>query len=99
MPTKLNSFTPMPKKTRREKIIADYRNKLRLIHDVHPPPISATASFQSTTHHPLPKHSATVALDPKENSAIRRDLVKTVLLATIAIAAEFGLYWYWKRPA
>mgnify|MGYP001566810278 CR=1 FL=1 len=89
----------MPKKTRREKIIADYRNKLRLIHDVHLPSVSATVSFQPTTHQPLPKHSTTFALDPKEFSAIRRDLVKTVLLATIAIAAEFGLYWYWKRPA
>jgi len=86
----------MPKKTRREKIIADYRNKLRLSRDVHPHPVSAPASLQPTRPS-LPKQTAAFALDAKEFSAIKGNLIKTVLLATIAIAVEFGLFWWWKR--
>jgi len=87
----------MPKKTRREKIIADYRKKLLFIHEApHPQPVPG--SYQLAAHHVI-KQDPTLALDTRELSAIKRDIVKTVLLATIAIAAEVALHWFWKKPA
>ena len=71
----------MPKKSKREKILADSRR----------PTFQFVAS-------PILKQSAPQTLaDTGELTAIKKDLVKTVILATIAIAAELVLYWFERR--
>lgn len=68
----------MPKKTKQEKIIAEYRRK-----------------FQYTYAQPIPLSPPTQksqTVDTSEFTQIRRDLVKTLVLAAIAIAIEFIFY-------
>ncbi len=81
----------MPKKTRREKIIADYRKKLQRLPEV---PHHLSMSVLPLTRESVSTHQ--LALDPNELSAIKQNIVKTVLLATLAIAGEIALYWFWK---
>lgn len=77
----------MPKKTRREKIIADSRNKLHT-------PSAHVYQFK------VQPASLKQALDQSEQTAeliqIKRDLAKTILLAVGAFGMEFGLFWFWK---
>ncbi|OGG30740.1 hypothetical protein A2973_03290 [Candidatus Gottesmanbacteria bacterium RIFCSPLOWO2_01_FULL_49_10] len=93
----------MPKKTKKEKIIAEYRRKLLLSPTVvqnspHPPTPTpsdreekGTFSYQFS---PLPARGAPTQL-PKEDAIlfaeIRRDLIKTVILAAIAVSVELFL--------
>jgi len=74
----------MPKKTKREKIIAEYRRKLTSIRETVP---------ASTPYVYQPKSSASsnaTAFQPMDQ-AIRRDLIKTLILASIAIGGEIVL--------
>lgn len=75
----------MPKKTKREKIIAEYRRKRdELMSETTPTPTpyvyqaKSSASFNTTAAQPIDR-------------AIRRDLVKTLILASIAIGGEVAL--------
>ena len=75
----------MPKKTKREKIIAEYRRKRdELTRETVPTPTpyvyqtKSSASFNTTAFQPIDR-------------AIRRDLVKTLILASIAIGGEVAL--------
>ena len=94
----------MPKKTKREKIIADYRKKLQLIEAKSLQSLSpitkqqhSGASYKIAPQPSSVSHKqATLALDEKELRSITRDLIKTVALAGIAIAGELALYWFWK---
>lgn len=90
----------MPKKTRKEKIIAQYRRKLQGLHETAPastvlkqsarlehPPFSSPFVYQAKTND---SHSAVIAIQPIDQ-AIRKDLVKTLMLAAIAIGGEVVL--------
>lgn len=75
----------MPKKTKREKIIAEYRRKRdELMSKAVPSPTpyvyqaKSSASFNTT---------ASQLID----QAIRRDLIKTLILASIAIGGEVAI--------
>ncbi len=79
----------MPKKTRKEKIIADLRRKLR-------------AGDSPTIAYQMPKPEDLTA--PREDKpdapslqAIRNDLKKTLLLAFAAIASEVALFFLFER--
>lgn len=71
----------MPKKSKREKMLADTRR----------------STFQFVASPILKQSESHEIADTSELTAIKKDLVKTVILATIAIAAELVLYWFERR--
>lgn len=75
----------MPKKTKREKIIAEYRRKLTSISDIVP---TSTPSAPYIYHAKTEINHQRVAEALPMDSAIRRDLIKTLILASIAIVGE-----------
>ncbi|MEK7129603.1 MAG: hypothetical protein AAB803_01165 [Patescibacteria group bacterium] len=95
----------MPKKTKREKIIADYRKKLQRVQQLQESsPTSANPSpgiqapvntyrFITRTQTSLP---ASKAAAESELIYIKHDLTKTLLLASLAIGGELALFWFWK---
>jgi hypothetical protein len=93
----------MPKKSKKEKILADIRRRAHTEQSLtaHIPSLvkeetSPTFRFQvkkeATT--PARKH---IQENTTELTAIKRDLYKTFILATMAIAAEVIIYWFSKR--
>lgn len=75
----------MPKKTKREKIIAEYRRKRdEFIRETVPTPTPYVYQAKSSAS------SNTTAFQPMDQ-AIRRDLIKTLILASIAIGGEVAL--------
>lgn len=82
----------MPRKTRKEKIIADLRRKLQHL-EISPMPTSVE---------PLPEpQQDTVKKTPvdiditrfsSDTSFIKKDLKKTLFISTLAIVVEFVLY-------
>jgi hypothetical protein len=98
----------MPKKTKREKILAEAR---RIIREAK----SGTPVPRSTTNVPAPDHEiaqtsgyhfapiahkeptrqqvTSFVPDDAEFTAIRKNLIKTILIASGALAVEFVLYW------
>jgi hypothetical protein len=67
---------PMPKKTKKEKLMAEKR---RPTYEYKNPHVTET-SIQKTD-------------DMIELTAIKTDLVKTLILASIAIGIELTIYW------
>ena len=92
----------MPKKTKKEKIIAEYRRKLQTVQFVNPKTEFTNHLFKQTPQQqplahiaPLPVLS-TKPLTPENTSeiiAIKHDLIKTLILASIAITIELLLYY------
>ena len=90
----------MPRKTRKEKIIADLRRKVQKLsvapadHTIaYKPKKEIVASVSPVVRH-VPKASVTMHADKLNADAmmIRRDLKKTFIISTLAIVAEFVLY-------
>src|SRR5258706_9533955 len=90
----------MPKKSKKEKIIAEQKRKLH----VHLPLASSaitsgaeqqapTFQFQLTKKQPTYPPAQTYS-DQAELIAIKRDLTKTLVLAFIAVSIELALYWF-----
>ncbi|MBI5620502.1 hypothetical protein HY949_01870 [Candidatus Gottesmanbacteria bacterium] len=91
----------MPKKTKKEKIIAQYRRKLSRMHE----PVPEAFPHQVNTLHPVTKsptspfifqakpHAAftNASIIQPMDQAIRRDLIKTLVLAAMAIGGEIIL--------
>lgn len=81
----------MPKKTKKEKIIAQYRRKLSTIREAVPMTLAATSPspyvYQAKNS---ASHRVVLAVQPIDH-AIRRDLIKTLILATVAIVGEVVL--------
>lgn len=91
----------MPKKTKKEKIIAQYRRKLQKIHETaipiadrisqsqsdKQPTTSSPFVFQATTNADHTTGAQITSMD----QAIRGSLIKTLILATMAIGAEVVL--------
>lgn len=89
----------MPKKSKREKMLADIRRRARTERVITVPapssPIREQAStFRFTTVSPIKPAVAHVITDTGELVAIKKDLNKTAVLSIIAIAAELVLYWF-----
>lgn len=92
----------MPKKTKKEKIIADYRRKLATSYSLPETTMSSSASnpLASRASYSLHLPADPLSTQPKHDEinnsqlpAIKKDLVKTMTLAIVAIAIEFLLYW------
>lgn len=87
----------MPKKSRREKILADIRRRARTEHvqqivSVQSPVIAQTTTFRFTAPRISKTQEVTLQASTSELAAIKRDLIKTFILASIAIAGEITIY-------
>lgn len=88
----------MPKKSKKEKIIADLRRRVRTEQTLtaHIPTLvkeetAPTFRFQVKQEGTVPVHTG----DPQQASeltAVKKDLSKTFILAVLAIAAEVIIY-------
>lgn len=88
----------MPKKSKREKMLADIRRRARTERVISVPasasPIQDHASTFKFTATPFDQPNVPqVMTDTTELTAIKKDLYKTAILSVVAIAAEFTLYW------
>ncbi len=81
----------MPKKTKKEKIIAEYRKRLETVKTETSP--NTKYQLPNTNYSPA---KATITLPIQNNSYIMKDLKKTFLLAILAIGIEFGIYFFTK---
>jgi hypothetical protein len=92
----------MPKKTKREKILARARRIIRE-QSSNPPDLPAVTPNQVSVPHtvnpysfkPAPVSSLTYKQtddDIREFAAIRRDLIKTIILSAAAVIVEIILY-------
>ena len=83
----------MPKKTKRQKLLSDHRRSLHkfvhiIQHDV-PQKTSSIFHYQAPIDTPIQEIS-NGATD--ELHTIKTDLSKTIILATLAIGIEVGVY-------
>ena len=78
----------MPKKSKKEKIIAELRRKVQTQQILTPSP---TFQYQAIKENTIPvlQH---VQQHSSELIAIKKDLYKTFILAVVAIAAEIIIY-------
>lgn len=90
----------MPKKSKKEKILADLRRRVRTEQSLttHVPTlvkeeVSPTFRFQLKKEADMPVRQQ-VQQNSSELTAIKRGLYKTFILATLAIAAEVIIYWF-----
>jgi hypothetical protein len=91
----------MPKKTKREKIIAEYRRALQNGR-IPSTPLNAINNTPKTRNDSKPyQFSAPVIIPPKpqpiqtdesEFKVIRKDLMRKMVIAGVAIASEFIIY-------
>jgi len=93
----------MPKKTKKQKAIAErhrsiFQSQVRSTdqqpHTYTLTPVSSLNDPVRSINKPAPAHG-----DPSrtpETAAIRTDLIKTLLLATLAFAVELSLYYLWE---
>src|SRR5688572_30372415 len=89
----------MPKKSKKEKIIAEQKRRLHPHNPVTPQVLmdsavqqSPTFKFQLNKKHIIPSVETTYS-DQTELTAIKHDLTKTLILAFVAVSAELALYW------
>ena len=90
----------MPKKSKKEKILADLRRRVRTEQSLttHIPTLvkeetSPAFRFQLKKEADVPVREQ-VQQNSSELTAIKRDLYKTFILATLAIATEVIIYWF-----
>ncbi|MFH0749417.1 MAG: hypothetical protein V1917_00705 [Candidatus Gottesmanbacteria bacterium] len=88
----------MPKKTKKAKLIAEYRRKLQRLDDV--PHIEQTPSLQQPARSiftlpvlapTLSTTTTTLSFPETESRAIRKDLVKTLIVVFLFIVFELFL--------
>jgi len=99
----------MPKKTKKEKLLAELRRnstreEISNSSSVQPSQQSVTQQtkidgsyrFISKTMNPA---SIPTSIEINELHAIRKNLLKTLVLSLVAFAGELALYWHWElRP-
>jgi hypothetical protein len=100
------SLPGMPKKTKKEKIIAEYRRKMASFSHTDkltvPSPsdemVKKESPKQTFSYIPIAsptqqaRSPSTLTLDPKEFLAIKKDLLWTLILTMIIIMGEIGLW-------
>lgn len=87
----------MPKKTKREKVLAERHRKLETTYSSYPDNTpnqkSIPDSYTLPTVHTLPVTPVKQPESDNHYNDIRSDLKKTLMLATTAIGIELLLYW------
>ena len=98
------SLPGMPKKTKREKIIAEYRRKLSIVsargESAKPmrEPVQTDNShtsiptFTLTNNRPNNEHRDAVSLDPQEFLAIKKDLMMTLVLTGCILVGQIIIW-------
>ncbi len=90
----------MPKKSKKDKILADIRRRAHTEQSVttHLPTLvkeDAAPTFRFQLKKEVAPHAPReTEQNTSELAAVKRDLYKTFILATLAIAAEFFIYWF-----
>lgn len=90
----------MPKKTRKDKIMAERRRQRQSVTSPqtsalqHASPTSPTYTFVSPADK---KMQQTIAERSVELVSIQRDLLKTIILAALAFGVELYIYWLLKN--
>jgi len=82
----------MPKKTKKEKLIAQYRKKLQQLEST---PIQPIASSNYILPKDVPKRDViptALALDKNEFLAIQKDLVKTLIVICLFFGVELVIW-------
>lgn len=92
----------MPKKTKKAKLIAEYRRKLQQLEGttvqqpvrIHQEPVSTTYSTYAIPKGIQKKETPTetIALPPLEFLGIKKDLVKTLGIIILFFSIEFALW-------
>lgn len=93
----------MPKKTKKEKALAQARRIILNARDQSPssipqivqikqPDVRPVSTFEFKSKPVTPVSAKLSVSDEQEFIAIRKDIVKTVVLASIAIAFEYVVY-------
>ncbi|MDH7476496.1 MAG: hypothetical protein QHH09_03435 [Microgenomates group bacterium] len=93
----------MPKKTKKEKIIAEYRKRLKLLRltkivpeKAPSPEIQIEKSFTNLVKEPEPKKQINLNIDTSEDDKIKifflNDFKKSLFLTTLIIALEIIFY-------
>ena len=94
----------MPKKTKKEKLIAEYRRKLRHLSETsissvtkpHPDRDSHTDTIPSFTYHQGAEKSPVIetqtALNTEEFRFIKKDLRGTLILVLLLLITEVGIW-------
>jgi len=83
----------MPKKTKKAKLIAEYRRKLQHLEGT-PIPVSSTRSHEVFTlpvMTPNLQKTVTAEIPTDESRAIKKDLIKTVSIVLLFLIFEFFL--------
>lgn len=78
------------KKTKKEKILAEYRRKLATL--TPPTPVAPTVTYQAPKVSVVP-----VKNGPTDYSYVTADLRRVVILTALAICAQVVLWYLWKR--
>ena len=98
----------MPKKTKREKLIAEYRRKIEVLgqspieHESHEKiasvsPISQTTYSLAATHPSVSSaSSSSLSINVDEFTAIRQDLIRTLIIVSIFLSVEIALWQFLK---
>ena len=96
----------MPKKTKREKVIAEYRRKISSVQFVHPekPTVDQHTATSSPSKPQQPHYTFTefhkkpltqsLALPQEEFTLIKKDLLYTLILTTLILIGQLAL-WKW----
>jgi len=82
----------MPKKTKKEKLIAQYRRKLQQLEGA---PIQPIVSSNYILPKDVPKREVTpitLALPDNEFLGIKKDLIKTLIVICLFFSIEFMLW-------
>jgi hypothetical protein len=94
----------MPKKTKKEKIIAEYRRKLsttsissaKIVSDPIHTPIESTSVFTQTFSLKQTKQKnnsyESLMLEPQEFMAIKKDLIITLALTLFILIGQVGIW-------
>jgi len=93
----------MPKKTKQEKLLAEYRRKLRSLEEKpHSEKLVQNTIPVNTVQYAMPKQipssppMSRYALPKEEFIAIRRDLLKTLVIVSIFFVGEFLLWRFFR---
>ncbi|MBI4129768.1 hypothetical protein HY468_00470 [Candidatus Roizmanbacteria bacterium] len=88
----------MPKKTKKRKIIAEYRRKLLTLGNIQPPVVSSRPRVSIREKSEVKSEVKPQIITPKTAFSgyslqhVRRDLIKTFVLSLLAVTLEFVLY-------
>ena len=91
----------MPRKTKKRKIIAEYRRRLQQLSVESAPRVSVVVSEPTKkVEKPLATTNTLIHTDPSRLESAKtlttKDLRKTVILSVLAICVELVLYWVTK---